>query len=342
MGKDRTDANTHALLYRTSMLFPHTTSPQGRRTFLATATATAASALAADNLFGSPLFSGIIDTHTHFYDPSRAEGVPWPSKDDAGLYRSVLPDEFVKLTEHLGVQGTVVVEASPWVEDNQWLIDLADTNTSIVGVVGNLPVGTGEFGALLERFSAHRIYRGVRINGDTIAKGLDSKLFVSDLLRFVEYELTVDVNHGAMPLVAINRLAARIPDLHVVIDHMGGTRMVGRDPNKDWVEQIRLVARHKNVFMKVSALGESATSGFENAPTDAAYYKPWLDIVWDAFGEDRVMFGSNWPVSNRAGSYKNILSIVNDFVAAEHPQARQQFFHDNSLAAYRWIDRSPT
>lgn len=246
------------------MLFSHTTSPQGRRTFLATATATAASALAADNLFGSPLFSGIIDTHTHFYDPSRAEGVPWPSKEDAGLYRSVLPDEFVKLTEHLGVQGTVVVEASPWVEDNQWLIDLADTNTSIVGVIGNLPVGTGDFGALLED-SAHRIYRGVRINGDAIARGLDSELFVSDLLRFVEYELTVDVNHGAMPLVAINRLAARIPDLHVVIDHMGGTRMVGRDPNKDWVEQIRLVARHKNVFMKVSALAESATSGFENA-----------------------------------------------------------------------------
>src|SRR5438552_3423504 len=69
--------------------------------------------------------SGIIDTHTHFYDPARPQGVPWPTKSDTLLYRTVLPHHFQALTQRLGVTGTVVVEASPWLEDNQWILDLA-------------------------------------------------------------------------------------------------------------------------------------------------------------------------------------------------------------------------
>src|SRR3954463_3661175 len=67
----------------------------------------------------------IIDTHTHFYDPTRPQGVPWPGKGDKKLYRPVLPSEYKQLAKPFGVVGTIVVEASPWVEDNQWLLDLA-------------------------------------------------------------------------------------------------------------------------------------------------------------------------------------------------------------------------
>ena len=67
----------------------------------------------------------VVDTHTHFYDPSRPQGVPWPPKSETTLYRTVLPAEFQKLAEPQGVKGTVVVEASAWVEDNQWVLDLA-------------------------------------------------------------------------------------------------------------------------------------------------------------------------------------------------------------------------
>ena len=80
----------------------------------------------------------IIDTHTHFYDPTRPQGVPWPSKDDAVLYRPILPAEFNELARPHGVTGTVVVEASPWVEDNQWVLELAAREKSILGVVGRL------------------------------------------------------------------------------------------------------------------------------------------------------------------------------------------------------------
>src|SRR5262245_50765938 len=83
----------------------------------------------------------IIDCHTHFYDPTRPEGVPWPSKDDKLLYRPVLPADFIAIARPLSVTGTVVVEASPRVEDNQWVLDRAAEEPFIVGLVGNLAPG---------------------------------------------------------------------------------------------------------------------------------------------------------------------------------------------------------
>ena len=65
----------------------------------------------------------IIDTHVHFYDPTRPQGIPWPGKNNKQLYRPVLPDEFKRLSKPFGVAGTIVVEASPWIEDNQWWLD---------------------------------------------------------------------------------------------------------------------------------------------------------------------------------------------------------------------------
>ena len=84
--------------------------------------------------FGAP--ERIVDTHTHFYDPSRPQGVPWPAKTDSLLYRTVLPADFRKVSAAYGVTGTVVVEASAWVEDNQWIFEMAKTDTSLLGLVG--------------------------------------------------------------------------------------------------------------------------------------------------------------------------------------------------------------
>ncbi len=86
----------------------------------------------------APPSGTVIDTHTHFYDPTRPGGVPWPPKDDAVLYRRVLPGDYRALPKPRRVAATVVVEASPWLEDNQWILDLAAKDPFIVGFVGNL------------------------------------------------------------------------------------------------------------------------------------------------------------------------------------------------------------
>ena len=83
----------------------------------------------------------VIDTHIHLYDPGRPQGVPWPEKDDALLYRPTLPERYRKITKGLGIAGAIEVECSPWLEDNQWVLDVAAKDTLIVGMVGNVTPG---------------------------------------------------------------------------------------------------------------------------------------------------------------------------------------------------------
>src|SRR5262249_29097823 len=149
-----------------------------RRTFISAA---AVGALSLAQIKGASLPSRIIDTHTHFYDPTRPQGVPWPSKSESLLYRRTLPEDLRKVVKGLRVTGTVVVEASPWLEDNQWLLDLANENPLIVGVVGHLEPGGAMFKSHLQRFTKQRLFRGIRIDGKMIATGLSQAAFVADL-----------------------------------------------------------------------------------------------------------------------------------------------------------------
>lgn len=103
-----------------------------RREFLAAAAVTPAAA-------ASPI--PIIDTHIHLFDPRRPQGIPWPPKNNAIMYKPALPDRYRALTKALGIVGAIEVECSPWLEDNQWVLDVAAKDTIIVGMIGNLEPG---------------------------------------------------------------------------------------------------------------------------------------------------------------------------------------------------------
>jgi predicted TIM-barrel fold metal-dependent hydrolase len=99
-------------------------------------------------------------------------------------------------------------------------------------------------------------------------------------------------------------------------------------------------AAHKNVFCKVSALAEGATEKKDGrAPTDTAYYVPLLDAVWNVWGEDRLIYASNWPVSERAASYADMLRVVAEYFSGKGKPAAEKFFAGNAKTAYKWIDR---
>ena len=94
----------------------------------------------------------VIDAHIHLFDTTRPQGVPWPTKQDGILYQPALPDRYRKIAAPQGIVGAIEVEASPWLEDNQWVLDLAAKNKIIVGTVGDLEPGKPEFRKQLERF----------------------------------------------------------------------------------------------------------------------------------------------------------------------------------------------
>lgn len=278
----------------------------------------------------------IIDTHTHFYDPTRKEGVPWPGKDDKLLYRRVLPDEFEKLSKPHGVVGTVVVEASPRVEDNQWLLDLAAKQKVIVGVVGRLDPVSDDFEKNLRRFAANPLYRGIRINHNELKAGLKGNL-VERCKLLADLGLVLDVNGGPDMPADVALLAAKLPKLRIVINHAANLRIDGKEPPKAWRDGMAAAAKHPNVYCKVSALVEQA--GSRPAPRDPKHYRPVLDALWNIFGEDRLVFASNWPVSVGGAPYEHLLGIVQEYLAAKGEKASAKFFHGNSRAVYGWRKR---
>lgn len=312
-----------------------------RRDFLLSSLAISAGACATA-LAQAATAPQIVDTHTHFYDPTRPEGVPWPGKGDKSLYRRVLPDDYKAIAQQHGVTGTIVVEASSWVEDNQWVLDLAEKDPFVLGLVGNLPVGTDAFAKHLARFVKNPQFRGLRVNAGPLKKGLETPEYLADIRRLNEADLELDVNGGPELLPLVDQLAAKLPELRIVINHLANVKIDGPKLDDAWLAGIKATARHKHIFMKVSALVEGASRDGKQAPRDTAFYAPVLDAVWEAFGEDRVIYGSNWPVSERAADYATVQKIVADYMRDRGAKATEKFFALNAKAAYRWPAPSRT
>ena len=162
----------------------------------------------------------IIDTHTHFYDPMRPQGVPWPGKNEPILYQRTLPDRYLKAVKPLHITGTVVVEASPWLEDNQWVLDVARDNPIIVGVVGHLNPGTPEFKNHVARFSKYPLFRGFRTGAELILNRLDRPEMIDDLKRMVDADWELDIGGSSRLFPDLVRLADVVPKLRQVINHV--------------------------------------------------------------------------------------------------------------------------
>lgn len=300
-----------------------------RRDFLSIA----ASVALAPTVSSAPVIKA-IDTHTHFYDPTRPQGVPWPNKNETLLYRPYLPAQFRTLTEKLGVVGTVVVEASPWVEDNQWILDLAKDNPTIVGFIGNLKLGQSEFASHLQRFSQNPLFRGLRLGERAIAEGISQRAFENDLHRLGEQRMTLDVLGGEAMLPNVTRIAKLAPGLRLVIDHL---------PFNPWDNDLATmrkalaeIAALPNVYAKVSNVVRQKEG---KIVSDAAAYRPGLDVLWKLFGADRVIYGSNWPVSERVAPYAIVHKVVAEYCNSKGKSAAEKFFWKNSLAAYSWQAR---
>ncbi len=281
----------------------------------------------------------VIDTHTHFYDPTRPEGVPWPPRSDKLLYRRVLPPDYRGLAVPRPVTGTVVVEASSWLEDNQWVLDLAAHEPFIVGFVGNLPVGTKQCAGHLKRFAANRVFRGIRLTDRRLEGKLEDPAFVSDLKLLADYELSLDLVGGRGILNAADQLASKMTSLRIIIDHLAGLVVDGKAPPADWMEAMRTLARRPNIYCKLSGLVEGTGRRDGSAPRDVEFYRTVLDAMREIFGFERLLYASNWPVSEQFAPLSTVQGIVADYVASHGRRAEELVFSRSAKAAYRWVQR---
>jgi L-fuconolactonase len=283
----------------------------------------------------------INDTHIHLFDPTRPQGVPWPNKDNKILYQPALPDRYRKIAVPLGITGAIEVEASPWLEDNQWVLDVAAKDTIIVGTVGDLEPGKPDFRKHLERFHRNPLFRGIRYGnlwGRNLGAEMSKPEFIDDLKALAEAGLELDTANQNPALVSDTvRLTDRIPGLRVVIDHLPQLEPPTEPAaHKAFHANLLELGKRPQVYLKVSEVLRRVDG---RVPDDLAFYRPRLDQLFDIFGEDRLVYGSDWPNSDQWAPYAQVLKIVREYFTAKGPAIAEKFFWKNSVAAYRWVKR---
>jgi L-fuconolactonase len=302
-----------------------------RRTFLeVTAAATLADLREAEAAPEIP----VIDTHIHLFDTSRPQGVPWPPKDNKAIYHTALPDRYRKLAVPFGIKGAIEVECSTWLEDNQWVLDVAAKDPIIVGTVGDLEPGTAEFRKHLDRFHKNPLFLGIRYGNlwdRDLGKSLAKPDFVADLKLLAQAGLVLDT---ANPTEQLMRDALRVtdlvPDLRVVLDHLPVM-----EPAPVWQE----LAKRPHVYVKISEIVRRVDG---KVPLDIAFYKDRLDRIYETFGEDKVLFGSDWPNSDQLATYPEVFRLARAYFDTKSRAAAEKYYWKNSIAAYRWVHRDPS
>ena len=274
----------------------------------------------------------IIDCHIHLFDTRRPQGVPWPDKKDIVLYKPALPARYRQVTDGMGIVGAIEIECSPWLEDNQWVLDVAAKDPIIVGTIGNLEPGQPNFRADLERFRRNPLFRGIRYGnlwGRDLGAQLGKAEFIAGMRALAEAGLVLDTANPTPKLVSdVARLTDRVPDLRVVMDHLPAL-----DPaTADLAE----LGKRPRIYVKVSGVLRRVSG---RVPLDLQFYRDRLDAIYDIFGADRLIYGSDWPNSDQWGTYSQVLKIVREYFQAKGPAAAEKYFWKNSTAAYRWIKR---
>ncbi|MFN0164963.1 MAG: amidohydrolase family protein [Bryobacteraceae bacterium] len=290
----------------------------------------------------------IIDSHVHLYDPTRPQGVPWPSEKQKNLYRKFLPADYRKIAEPFGIAGMIEMECSTWVEDNYWVLDVAAKDPVVVGTIGYLHPGTADFREHLPRLRKNPLFRGIRIRlwGRDIPGEARKPEFISDLKTLAESGLTLDVVGSASLLTDSILITDKVPELRVVIDHLPGfpvpeeaaARAAYAVTLRELGKRPQVYAKFTEIFHRIEDSGGPGGSG-GRIPHELSFYRPRLDELYEVFGPDRLIFGSDWTTSEEMGTFAETLNVVREYFSSKEKDIAERFFWKNSVAAYRWVKR---
>jgi L-fuconolactonase len=270
-----------------------------------------------------------IDSHQHFwrYDARRDS---WITDEMRGIRRDFLPPDLEPTLASNGVGGCVAVQADQSLDETRFLIDLARRHPFIKGVVGWVDLRSPRLEASLDEFRADPLLRGVRhvaqAEGDDF---LEREDVIRGISRLARSGLTYDILIVERQLPAALALTSRLPDQRFVLDHLAKPRVKDRTI-EPWTTAIRELARRPNVFCKVSGLVTEA-DWRHWLPGDL---RPYLDVAFDAFGAERLMWGSDWPVCLVAATYEQVLGTVVEYASALSQTEQEGLFGGNAARIY--------
>ncbi len=271
-----------------------------------------------------------IDSHQHFwrYDPTRDA---WITGDMAVLKHDFLPDQLARELDTDGIDASVAVQADQSENETLFLLELAEKNSRIAGVVGWVDLLSPRIGERLEHFSHFEKLRGFRhiAQAEKDHRFLARADFAKGVAQLRQFGFTFDILIYAKQLPAAIELVSCLPEQRFVIDHIAKPQIKAKNIEL-WAKQMCQIAQNQNVFCKVSGLVTEAD--WHNwKPED---FKPYLDVVFEAFSADRLMFGSDWPVCLLAATYRQVKQIIDDYVKGFSEADKARIFGGNAARFY--------
>ncbi len=273
-----------------------------------------------------------IDAHQHFwkYNP---EEYGWINDDMLSIKRDFLPEHLKPLLEENGFDGCVAVQARQSLEETRFLLQLADGNDFIKGVVGWVDLQSEAVEDSLTEFVRNRKLKGVRhvIQDEPDDEFILREGFLRGISLLSKFHLAYDILVFPKQLPHVVTFLDKFPGQPFVIDHLAKPDIAsGRQ--EPWARYMREIARHPYVMCKLSGMVTEATWKTWK-PTDFQFY---LETVFDAFGEDRLMIGSDWPVCLlAANNYKEVMGIVSKFLGEISAEAQKKILGINAINFYK-------
>lgn len=271
-----------------------------------------------------------IDSHQHFWIYAADEYL-WIDEAKDALKRDYMPADLAPLMAPNGIDGTVAVQARQNPRETEFLLELADAHDFIRGVVGWVDLRAEDVAAQLERFAPHPRLVGVRhiVHDEVDDRFMLGGGFLDGLALLKQYKLTYDLLLYPRHLQVAIDVVKRFPDQPFVLDHIAKP-FIKDGILEPWASEIRELATYENVCCKVSGM-----------VTEAAWkawmrddYAPYLDVVFDCFGIDRLMFGSDWPVCTLSGSYSQVVGIVRDYIRGLSDEEQDKVMGANARSFY--------
>ena len=273
----------------------------------------------------------ICDAHQHFWQVGRFD-YPWMSEDLGVLYRDYLPVDLAPILQQNGIEKTVLVQASNSVAESRWLLELANANSFIAGIVGWVGLMSADISTQLDELCAHPKFKGVRhlVESEPRDDWVVQPAVLSGLKQLASRGLSYDLLAHTRHLKYVPQVAEACPDLPLVVDHLAKPP-IARNEIKEWSHALEPLARYPNINCKLSGLVTEANWNSWQ-PNDL---RPFVDCALEFFGADRIMFGSDYPVCLLAASYDRVLDSFQELLKNLSEADRKKIFSTNATKFYR-------
>jgi L-fuconolactonase len=271
-----------------------------------------------------------IDSHQHFwqYDITRHQ---WITPQMRAIRHNFLPHDLINILKINGIEGTVAVQVDQTEQETNYLIELANDFSFIKGVVGWVDLQAEDIEARLEYYSNFPKLKGFRhiVQSETDSDFLLRPNFLNGISKLQQYNFTYDLLIVEKQLPAANAFVKKFPNQKFIIDHIAKPKInIGQ--LEPWANQIREIALNENVSCKLSGL---VTENDWNLWNESDF-RPYLDVVFEAFGVDRLVFGSDWPVCMLAASYGQVMEIIQNYFQQLSDAEKAQIWGKNAINFY--------